>query len=114
MNDTETPCAVCGTCGPLNSREMADGPDGMCSTCRKNSDCPGRVELASGATVACGDEGRLCDACSDAEAKKWARYFGQGHGTPAQKVARLAAMKPEMKREADYRSDAEIEAEVSR
>lgn len=70
---------------------------------------PNRVETASGDEVACGDEGRLCDSCSSAEAKEWGRYFGQDSGTKEQKAARLEAMKPLMPRSADYRSDNQME-----
>lgn len=44
-----------------------------------------------------------------AEAAYWARYFGQTSGTKEERAARFAAMKPDMPRSADYRSDAELE-----
>jgi len=48
----------------------------------RSPECDGAYELSSGAEVPCGDEGRLCDACSDAEAARWARYFGLKPSTP--------------------------------
>lgn len=74
--------------------------------------CTGLIEDRDGElTIPCGDEGRLCDDCWDNECDEWARYFGQDSGTKAQKAVRLAAMKPDMPREADRRSDAEMEEE---
>lgn len=77
--------------------------------------CPNFIEDRDGEmTIPCGeDDGRQCDACTAEESAYWSRYFGQDHGTKEEKRARLMAMDPRnerTKREADFRSDAEIEA----
>jgi len=53
--------------------------------------CTNQLELRA---APCGDEGQLCESCFRAEDAYWSRYFGQDHGTRAERRARLQAMKP--------------------
>lgn len=73
--------------------------------------CAGLVENRDGEpTWGCGEnDGQLCADCLEKECAYWSRHFGQNYGTKEEKAARLAAMRPDMPRESDFRSDAEIE-----
>lgn len=43
----------------------------------------------------CGDEGRVCEACFDAEAKQWAAYFGlRDDDTREERREKLARFRP--------------------